>query len=232
MVEKVCKHCGKTYYKIPSRADKSSFCSRECQLDSQRGIPIQRLLKQTEKTDSCWLWKGYKNHYGYGKIRINGKLKFVHRLSYELHFGDIESDLEVCHKCDVRNCVNPDHLFLGTRKDNMRDMSAKGRTYNSNLTIEQVKEIKKLLSKKIEIKEIVKSTGIKDGLIRDIQRGLTFKNVFVEGFEPYLLKRKKLTIEEKEEIIRLKKQGISVKTLSEKFNIHNSQIYRLLQEVK
>lgn len=87
-------------------------------------------MRHVEKTDSCWLWTGWRNSQGYGKISRSNKGGEIsaHRLSYEMHIGPIEGDLCVCHTCDTPPCVNPDHLFLGTRKENNQDRHAKGRT--------------------------------------------------------------------------------------------------------
>lgn len=78
----------------------------------------------------CWLWTAAVCSGGYGCIgeSITRKILPAHRVSWELHNGLVPSGLWVLHKCDVRRCVNPDHLFLGTVKDNGSDMAAKGRS--------------------------------------------------------------------------------------------------------
>lgn len=78
------------------------------------------------KSDGCWLWKGKTTPLGYGTVRFEGRQWQAHRLAYALVNGAIGAGLHVCHKCDVRACVNPSHLCLGTAKDNMHDMIAKG----------------------------------------------------------------------------------------------------------
>ena len=84
-----------------------------------------RLFRKVIKTPTCWLWRGSGSRYGY--IRDGKRTRSVHKVSWELHFGEITNGLFVLHKCDNPLCVNPDHLFLGTQLDNMQDMKKKSR---------------------------------------------------------------------------------------------------------
>ena len=90
----------------------------------------QRFWEKVDKRgdDECWEWTGAKtrpNAYGY--FRVSGSLAVAHRVSYELAYGGIPEDKQICHTCDNPACVNPSHLFVGTHTDNMQDKVAKGR---------------------------------------------------------------------------------------------------------
>lgn len=90
---------------------------------------IKRFWKKVQKTDTCWIWTAYKNRQGYGRIGTSAaKAMNAHRVSWVIHKGSIPDAYFVCHSCDNTSCVNPDHLFLGTRQDNINDMMIKKRS--------------------------------------------------------------------------------------------------------
>lgn len=110
-----------------------NYCSmHRARLSRSGRLDLQTLgdkLKSKCEVDNknCWNWMAYKNSLGYGRLRVNGVKTLAHRASYVFFTGDIPSGLLVCHRCDNPSCINPEHLFLGTAKDNHRDAVGKGR---------------------------------------------------------------------------------------------------------
>lgn len=95
------------------------------------GTPtIERLEYYSEKVSEsgCQVWVGGLKRDGYGKIKVNRKMTTVHRVAYEAEYGKIPEGMHVLHRCDVRCCINPNHLFLGTNQDNVHDRVKKGRS--------------------------------------------------------------------------------------------------------
>lgn len=94
--------------------------------------PIERILSRIKKTKSgCWEWLGsLSGRDGRASISVDGKMRMGHRVSFEHFKGPIEKGLLICHKCDNPKCVNPDHLFKGTQKDNVYDAIKKGRFWS------------------------------------------------------------------------------------------------------
>ena len=92
---------------------------------------MDRFWQKVNVTPTCWLWTASQNSDGYGVFSLDARTLRAHRVSWTLHAGKIPEGLCVLHSCDVRNCVRPAHLFLGTQRDNMVDASQKGRLEGS-----------------------------------------------------------------------------------------------------
>lgn len=156
-------------------------------------IPLEnRFWNKVDKTsvDRCWAWKGATNKGGYGRVTVPATLgKYIsltaHRVSWEIHNGSIPQGLCVLHRCDNPPCVNPEHLFVGTRKDNAIDMFKKGRRYTprgeclSKLTEIQVKEIRQRFSgaERPAKRALAREYGVDHSTIRSLLRGDTWKHL-------------------------------------------------------
>lgn len=123
----------------------------------------------------CLLWEGYVNNRGYGILWKAGKRWKAHRYAYILAHGAIPEGMCVCHKCDVRSCVNPEHLFLGTQADNMHDMDNKDRrreepsyfeNWNSSVPISQARDMLWLQSNRWSNRAIGRRYGVSHHVVR------------------------------------------------------------------
>lgn len=106
----------------------------------------ERFLSRLDQTGDCWLWTGALTD-GYGNVVIGQRNYRAHRVAYELFVGPVPDKLYVLHRCDVRNCCRPDHLFVGTPFENVMDCNAKSRRgagLQCVLTEDQVREIRRL----------------------------------------------------------------------------------------
>ena len=133
--------------------------------------------------DECWEWMGSVNSDGYGDLKIEGRAKKAHRLSYELAYGEVPRGKKVCHTCDNRKCVRPDHLFVGTDADNHADRNAKGRQAKgekhgrAKLTEDDVVEIKMRLAAGESRGQIARDFGVDTAAVRFIDVGEHWKHV-------------------------------------------------------
>ena len=126
-----------------------------------------------EPNSGCLLWTGHVDVYGYGVLKTGGRPQKAHRLAWQEVRGPIPEGLCVCHKCDVRSCINPDHLWLGTQAENTHDRQRKGRQrfahgethYKSRLTLDDVRAIRASSESQ---RALAKRYGVHFGTINDI----------------------------------------------------------------
>lgn len=159
-----------------------------------RGLtPAQRLWARVDKSGECWLWTGSAAGKGYGRLRIGDREVYTHRLSYELAKGPIPLGMFVCHTCDVRRCVRPDHLFIGTCADNVADACKKGLMVgpkrpmrgeshcNARFTEADVVEILRLRGT-VPLRELARRYGVSMGSITGIYSGKSWGHVTKRKF--------------------------------------------------
>jgi hypothetical protein len=100
------------------------------------GSVAERFWARVSKGDGCWEWQGSVGSHGYGQLSSsppNKRMLTTHRLSWELHHGEVPDGLMVLHHCDNKQCVRPDHLYVGTHSDNLRDMWQRGQRYRGHV---------------------------------------------------------------------------------------------------
>ena len=151
----------------------------------------QRFWAKVAKSDGCWEWTAYRNRTGYGVVRIYGQFHTAHRVAYEWANGPIPAGRNVCHHCDNRACVRPDHLFAGTHRDNSQDALRKGRLVNnlagldqkgeanpgSKLTNAFVLEIRRLYASGVRQSEIADRMGLTRPAVHYVVRRKTWSHV-------------------------------------------------------
>lgn len=179
----------------------------------------ERFWAKVDKSGDCWLWTAACNRNGYGFIRYGTTHKVIeaHRVSYMLTYGDPPKGFDVCHKCDTPRCVNPNHLFLGTRRVNIQDSVRKGR-HGKALTPEIVQSIRADIAAGIQQTHIAKQYGVGCATISKIATGKAWTCLDSESPTPLPLPTQDtLTAEQIDQVRYLHKIGVSEKRLSELF---------------
>lgn len=141
-------------------------------------LPERHINREGE----CWLWTGPKDKNGYGLTRVDGVTARVPRVAYKQYFGEIPMGLHVLHTCDQPSCIRPEHLRLGTHKQNMADMVAKGRAHRplgelngrAKLTEEKVSEVRKRLEAGVKPDTVAAQLNIPRGTVHHIAAGRTW----------------------------------------------------------
>lgn len=152
------------------------------------GVDVPKFwAKMDKQANGCWIWTGGKYNHGYGSVvwrfspKGRGKMIAASRAAWMVTHGPIPEGMQVCHRCDVPACCNPEHLFLGTITDNMRDMRSKGRramgeaTKRHKLTEATVRTLQAIPPLfKEEIEELAAKYGVKPQTILNAALGRTW----------------------------------------------------------
>ena len=204
--ERECVFCGATF--TVRKVNKKQYCSDRCAntvrsrnkaAELARKIelePIERKLYRLKKKieslikidgDGCWIWQGMLKvgSSKYGRLKVGrmlggeGKMMIASRASFYAYNGYLPHDKQVCHKCDVPQCVNPKHLYAGTRAENMRDktISNKYKEPNKKLTVQQVRLIRDRIGCGYTIAGIAREFSVSRATISNIKSGKTWKDV-------------------------------------------------------
>lgn len=175
-------YCDKHYRRLLKRGDVHNFGSRKV----EEGNDVERFHKKYEiQKSGCWIWTAGTRQNGKGTHyprhwTDDGKSIGAHRFSFELAHGPIASSMYVCHKCDTPMCVNPNHLFVGTHLDNMKDMVKKGRSFSgrgeskkgrAKLTNQQAQQIRQM---DISQAKLAVMFGVSQTTISRIKRGESY----------------------------------------------------------
>lgn len=143
-------------------------------------IGLLRHVDQFQDPDACWNYIGAGKGNGYGHASHEGASMGAHRKSFLIFHGEIPDGFDVCHKCDNRACVNPKHLFLGTREENMADAKAKGRTDGGNrkhLKEVVVQEVRRRLKRGYLPSEVAAALDVNRETVRKIREGASYVGI-------------------------------------------------------
>lgn len=201
--ESICENCETKFSWLRHDSQPPArFCSRKCtnkdfgkkgnekklfwpvasEIEKKEKIKIY-FYEKVIKKKGCWGWNGYVDKNGYTQIHAGKTLVKGHRVSYEIHKGEIPEGKLVCHSCDNPTCTNPDHLWLGTNIQNSQDAQLKKRMsfgenrWNSKLKKENINEIRKLISLGVSVAHLSRLFEVSYMTIKNVKIGKTWKHV-------------------------------------------------------
>ena len=198
-------------------------------------IPVEnRFWDKVDKKegDGCWEWQAAIAKTGYGVINVGRKTTKAHRVSWELVNGSIPAGMMVCHKCDNRICVRPDHLFLGDSLANNLDMTLKERHGRMRFTHSQVERIRALYDRHrdhLSHERIAKWFGVSKATISHMMTGRNWRNADGEH-QVGIWKRRyntKLKAEQVKEMKARRKQGEKLASLGISFGLCESSVSKI-----
>lgn len=252
-MEKKCEMCGIVYKRQPSQFAQSRFCSMKClgaycgkkvsadrkkKWDNQSETEVLQIMRISfeeffeKKENSCWIWTSHagKQIANYATFSFRGKKIKSNRASWMIYRGEIPKGSYVLHKCDVRSCVNPDHLFLGTHRDNMHDMIRKGRSGlgRYKLTKAQMLTIREKLSLGATTTGLAKEFNVSSTCIWYIKHNRSWVDKSLITENP-----KCLTKLNEQKIIEIRKElnsgNLSYQKIADMFNVSKKTILNIKQ---
>jgi len=185
--------------------------------------------KINKHANGCWEWAGNLLPNGYGAIQVNGRKESAHRLSYRIFIGHIPSGMYVCHHCDNKKCVKPDHLFVGSARDNAHDRAKKGRSAilvgernpAAKLTdMDRARLVAEYINGSVPLNHLAKRYGISMSRIFKLTSKRRGRSGINNG-------RAKLTVKQVREIRLLIKNGESVAAVAHRYGVAWPQVKRI-----
>ncbi len=154
---------------------------------------VERFWEKVKKQDGCWEWQSGARGGGYGGFKIDGRAWLAHRVSWIINYGNIPEGLNILHKCNNKNCVNPNHLYVGTQKENVRDAIDAGTHYripdehrrpvrglehkNAKLDHLKVREIRRLRKEGLGCRELGRFYDVDHSIISEVCNNKIWKHV-------------------------------------------------------
>lgn len=188
---KICEHCGGRFERHPSfgrsQWENTKFCSMVCSgaaaslRNAEERPSLQGKFNSLfTRGEGCWEWQGTIDGYGYGVVDYAGSRYRAHVLALEFDGRTVPQGMVACHHCDNPRCVRPDHLYVGTQRQNVQDASRRGRLlkgdrhHQSKLTENQVREIRRL---DLPYAEIARLYGVSRPTVTRAIKGKTWRHV-------------------------------------------------------